>query len=243
MRQIDITTTQKVTIKYELASLQDRIFAYFLDAVIVLTSTTILRLIVMGAFGYNEVAALFEYLVFYPILIFYTLLMEYFNNGQTIGKSILGIKVVKLNGKAPNFSDYLTRWGFRAIDIYLSLGSIAMLLISSSAKGQRLGDITSNTTLIKVRFNLRFRLEDIVQISSLDDYEPLYPQVRELSEEDMLLIKNVIMRSQKFDNQAHRDAIYDLVKRLKERLDIQELVKDNVAFLKTLIKDYIVLTR
>ncbi len=242
MRTIDITTTQKVTIQYELAGLRDRALAYMLDFFIVGTGILILSLFYYGAFGYGN-TNLFTYLMVWPLVIFYTLIMEYANNGQTLGKMIMGIKVVKLDGKAPNFSDYMTRWAFRSVDVYLSLGSIASLLVSSSDKAQRLGDLTAGTTLIKVRFHLRFRLEDIENISTLSQYEPLYPQVRQLNEEDMLLIKNVISRVQKHSNQAHLSVLSQLVRDLKLKLDIDDKPKNQIEFLKTLIKDYIVLTR
>ncbi len=242
MRTIDITTTQKVTIQYELASLQERILAYSLDFICVSISLAILRLIFMGAFGFEN-DAIFQYFITIPVILLYTLLMEFFNNGQTIGKAIIGIKVVKLDGKAPGFSDYLTRVAFRALDIYMSFGSIAALLVSSSTKAQRLGDINANTTLIKVRFNLRFKLEDIERISTLDEYEPLYPQVRQLNENDMLLIKTVINRVQKHPNKSHKEVLKQLVENLRKKLDIFEQPKNQIDFLKTLIKDYIVLTR
>lgn len=242
MRTIDITTTQKVTIQYELAGLRDRGLAYILDFFIVGTGILILSLLYYGAFGYEN-DNLFTYLLVWPIVIFYTVTMEYVNNGQTLGKSIMGIKVIKLDGKAPSFSDYMTRWAFRPIDIYLSFGSIASLLVSSSDKAQRLGDLTANTTLIKVRFHLRFRLEDIENISTLSQYEPLYPQVRQLNEEDMLLIKSVISRVQKHNNKAHLSVLDQLVNDLRLTLDITDQPKNQVEFLKSLIKDYIVLTR
>ncbi len=242
MRTIDITTTQKVTIQYELASLRDRALAYIIDFLVVMGSVLILRLFFIGAFGDGS-SSIFDYLIFYPLLIFYTLLLEYFNDGQTVGKQVVGIKVVKLDGKSPNFSDYVTRWMFRVIDIYLSLFSIGSLLISSSDRAQRLGDMTANTTLIKVRFHLRFKLNDIEKISTLDEYEPQYAQVRQLNEDDMLLIKNIIMRVQKYPNQAHQDALNRLITDLMLRLDINEKPRDKIDFLKTLIKDYIVLTR
>ena len=151
--------------------------------------------------------------------------------------------MIKIDGKAPTLGDYLARWGFRMVDIFLSIGSIASLLISSSDKGQRLGDMAANTTLIKIRFNLRFRLEDIERISTLDEYEPLYPQVRQLNEDDMLLIKNVITRTQRYPNNAHLDVLDKLTKDLVLKLDIDKMPKSKINFLKTLIKDYIVLTR
>jgi len=64
-----------------------------------------------------------------------------------------------------------------------------------------------------------------------------------LSEKDMLLIKSIITRSRIYKNQAHRDVVNDLVLKLKDELNLDKIPPNKVEFLKTLIRDYIVLTR
>ena len=155
----------------------------------------------------------------------------------------MGLKVVRLDGKEPGLSDYLLRAVFHIVDSLFTFGVLGALLISSSNKSQRLGDMTANTTVIRVKFNLRFQLEDILKINSLEDYEPTFPEVRKLSEKDMLLIKNIIARERKYRNQAHTQVVNDLITKLMDILDIVERPKDKIEFLKTLIRDYIVLTR
>ena len=177
------------------------------------------------------------------MFIFYQLLSEILADGQSWGKKAMGIKVVRLDGKEPNLSDYLLRSVFHIIDSIMSLGIMAALMISSSNKNQRLGDMTANTTVIRIKFNLRFRLEDILKINTLEDYEPTYPEVRQLSEKDMLLIKTIISRYRKYRNKAHQKVINELVENLVHQLDLPETPRDKIAFLKTLIRDYIVLTR
>jgi uncharacterized RDD family membrane protein YckC len=242
MRTIDITTTQKVTIEYELAALRDRIIAYFMDQLILFACLLVLWLLFMGTFGIEN-GDLFILIIGIPIYVFYTPVSEILMDGQTFGKRIVGIKVVKLTGKEPSNTDYLIRWVFRMIDIYLSVGTIAAMLVSSSSKSQRLGGITSNTTLIKVKFNARFRLEDIERISSLETYEPTYPEVKKLNEEDMLLIKSIISRVNRYNNPAHRQLLQELVDKLITQLELNIQPRNHIEFLKTLIRDYIVLTR
>jgi hypothetical protein len=173
----------------------------------------------------------------------YHLLSEVLGNGQSWGKKSMGIQVVRLDGREPGLSDYLLRAVFHIVDTITSVGILASLLISTTAKNQRLGDITANTTVIRIRQNRRFKLEDILRINTLEDYEPQYPAVRQLSEQDMLLVKNVVNRYQTYHNPAHRQAVEELVDRLQELLHIEETPPDKIGFLKTLIRDYIVLTR
>ena len=82
-----------------------------------------------------------------------------------------------------------------------------------------------------------------MKINTLKEYTPQYPQVKQLSEEDMLFIKNALSRFRTHRNDAHRAAIAELSAHLIKVLDIEHVKGDNVHFLKTLIRDYIVLTR
>ncbi len=248
MRTIEITTTQNVTIEYELATLQERVIAFIIDSllvgamsmVIISVVSSILRDALLDSF--NAEAVLYQFLPI-GLLIFYHLLSEIIADGQSWGKKAMGIKVVRLDGQEPGLIDYLLRAVFLIVDALLSAGIVAALLISSSNNSQRLGDMTANTTVIRVKFGFRFRLEDILKINSLEDYEPQYPEVRRLSEQDMLLIKNIITRYRKYKNPAHREVINDLVVNLTKKLDLIEPPKNKIEFLKTLIRDYIVLTR
>lgn len=244
MQTIEIRTTQNVTIEYELASLRERFFSFFIDGLIVGSFYFVLIMIMASTVG----SILFEnpvliWLMLVGMFIFYQLFSEIFADGQSWGKKAMGIKVVRLDGKEPNLSDYLLRAAFHMIDLVMSLGILAALMISSSNKNQRLGDMTANTTVIRIKFNLRFRLEDILKINTIDDYEPTYPEVRQLSEKDMLLIKTIISRYRKHRNSAHQEVINELVGNLVQQLDIAVPPRDKIAFLKTLIRDYIVLTR
>lgn len=243
MRTIDITTTQNVTIQYELADLKDRFFAWLIDVVIWVVSIFIL-LMIFNMMPYSErKTTYFVYFVVFPIILFYTLVSEILLNGQTVGKMALKLRVVKLNGRQPSLSDYLFRWAFRCLDIYFSLGALAAVLVSSSSRAQRMGDIVSNTVVVRVVPQLNFRLADIMRINTVDNYEPKYPEVKRFSEEDMLLVKQTLERARKYPNLAHKKAVQLVVQRLSDQMGIEPPTTDYLGFLKTLVSDYIVLTR
>ena len=249
MQAIDIKTSQNVTIEYELASLRERILAFFIDAVIVGAIYIVIFLSVLNLLqsAFDQSPLLFYFVGFLmPIggFILYQLLSEVLAGGQSWGKKSMGIKVVRVDGREPGLSDYLLRAVFHIVDSLSSFGVIAALMISSSSKNQRLGDLTANTTVIRLQHNLQFKLSDILKINSLEDYEPQYPEVRQLREQDMLLIKNIITRYQTYPNKAHEEVIDELIGRICEQLEIGKPDrKDRINFLKTLIRDYIVLTR
>lgn len=248
MKTIDIRTTQNVTIEYELAPLKDRIIAYFIDVLIVyVTFYFILMFLasVLGGLMDRLGMGLGIIIGLGPILalLAYQLISEVTANGQSWGKKAMNIKVVRLDGREAGLSDYLLRTIFYIIDAIFSFGIVAAILISSSEKKQRLGDMTANTTVIKVKSAVEFQLKDILSIQSRKDYEPQYPTVRQLSEQDMLLIKSVISRYEKYKNQAHAEVVLSVTQKLKEKLELEEIPKNKIEFLRTLIRDYIVLTR
>ncbi|NET36890.1 MAG: RDD family protein, partial [Cyanothece sp. SIO1E1] len=180
-----------------------------------------------------------------PICMFmiYQLLSEVLADGRSWGKKIMSLKVVRLDGEEPGLSDYLLRAVFHLVDTLMSVGILGALLISSTRQRQRLGDMTANTTVIRTKHQVQFALEDILRINTLSNYEPQFPEVRQFNEQDMLLIKGVIARCSKYQNAAHQKALNELVQTVCGKLEVTEVPKDKIKFLKTLIRDYIVLTR
>jgi len=242
VKLIDINTTQNVTIQYELASLKERIFAYVADMIILGTALFFIAMFAgIAAAGGNAENVI--YIVAFPIFFFYTLVVEYLMNGQSPGKKLQKLKIIKLNGKQPELNDYIIRWAFRSLDIYFSSGALASILIGSSNKAQRLGDVLAGTVVVKIKASHDFKIEDLLKIQKLDDYQVTYPMVKNLKEDDLLMIKTVMDRYKSFPNNGHREALFSLSKKIGDRLEISDIPQNRVNFLNTLIRDYVMLTR
>ena len=242
MKTIEITTSQKVTIQYELASVGNRILAFFIDTLVLYGMVIVLTILMAGLLANTGMYDLFVYLVILPIFLFYTLFSEIIFDGQTLGKKALGLKVVKLNGDPASAFDYLIRWAFRFADIWISAGSVAAMLISSSIYSQRLGCLLSGTTVIRKNSKRSFNLSDILNIYSTKNYEPKYPQAAQLNESDMIFLKKVIERSKKYKNAAHKKVVNELADKFAQILNV-EPQKNKEKFLETILSDFIVLTR
>lgn len=243
-KTIEITTTQNVTIEYELALLRERVLAWLLDIVLVGLGYILLFVLLLQFFVSNADPTIFFLLL--PILCYflYNIFFEIWNVGQTPGKKAMNIKVARLDGKDPEWSDVVLRALLQLVDWMFSAGVVGALLIKTTAKSQRFGDMAANTTVIKLygsRF--MFRLEDILNISSLERYQPVFPQVRNLSEKDMIFIKKVLNRYQQFPNAAHDEVVDALVLHLLPLIGLEKRPANDIEFLKTLLRDYIVLTR
>ena len=248
MKTIAIETAQKVSIEYQLAGLRNRIIGFIIDQFILSLLISLLSYLFFTAMdGLNiykeELVFLYYFIFVFPLWVTYTAFFEIFNNGRTPGKMAVGTKVVKINGGVPSVTDYLVRWVFRFVEIYTCAGVIGAILVSSSDKGQRLGGMISNTTVITTRLPNHFRLEDIDKIGSKEAYTPQYKSAVNLREEDVLVIKQVLDRSRKQKGETSKKAIEALSNQLKEVLRIDEEIKNHPQFLATVLKDYIVLSR
>lgn len=243
MKNIEIKTTQNVVLQYELADLRDRALAFLLDLICVVFGMTIISAVFAPVFSGSELGSAVFSVFIGCIFIFYSLAFEVLNNGQSIGKKALGIRVIKTAGGQATFSDYAARWVFRMIDIYFSLGCIASILVSSSAKAQRIGDIVANTAVVKLKPTMDLQLKELLTIRSRDSYQPQYLNAKHLPEEDALLIKSTLDRYNKFGNRAHEEALKMLAEKVKEILALEQPVTDNRRFLLNVLNDYVVLTR
>ncbi len=245
MQTIEIKTTQNVTIEYELASLWERGLSTFIDLIIIVVGSVLVptMLSLLGLSALIPFQLIFA-LCFLSFFFGYFFLLESMMGGQTLGKKMTNIRVVRLDGEIPTVNDYLLRAVFQYVDTILSGGILAAMLISSTTRQQRLGDMTAGTTVIRKRNNIRMHLRNILNIDTLESYEPVYHQVKALNEQDMLSIKQVISRVRKYPNDAHWEVVESLAAQLREHLDIHESHKsDDLEFLRTLLRDYIVLTR
>ena len=240
MNKIEITTSQNVTVEYELSPLIYRIVAFLIDFVILAVGCSILAAIIAGIFG--NAADLVMYFTLFPVMFFYSLAFEHFNNGQSIGKKALSLRVLRADGEKTKFLDYVMRWVFRTIDIYGSVGAIAGLGILASSKNQRLGDFLANTVVVRVGKTERMKIQNLLRLNQMQKYQPTYPQVTKMNEESMLVVKETIERHKSNPNYAHQKALELLVAKMEKELNI-DAPTNKTNFLKTLLKDYVVLTR
>jgi uncharacterized RDD family membrane protein YckC len=240
MDEIEITTTQNITIHYELASIWERIFAFITDLIVLSVSSSILYGIASVILPSSS--ELLIYFTLLPVIVFYSLAFELYNNGQSLGKMALKLRVIRLDGEKTTFSDYLMRWMFRILDIYGSFGGIAFLGVISSTNNQRLGDLMANTVVVSLKKDNRMKLENLLKLNNEIKYVPVYPAVLRFDEGTMLIVKEMLKKTTQYPNEAHKRAFDLLVEKIATELDLK-IPKNKVDFLKTLLKDYIVLTR
>ncbi len=243
MAIVTIHTSQNVRIDYEAATLGVRIGAFLLDvlATVVSYGLFVLLLVLLEVDGISEQITFVFGPIFYTLLYFFFL--EMITRGQTLGKALLKLRVMRLDGRDPTPADYLGRAVFLLVDVLFSFGMLAVLLILIGSRRQRLGDVVSGTVVIQTTAYGGVSLADVLTIRRRDEHEPTYPNVQRLTDEDLLLVKQTILRYRRYRNDGHRQALDLLARRMGELLGVDELPEDREAFLQEVLLDYIVLTR
>lgn len=230
MQTIQVRTTQNVFIHYPVASVGDRILAYLLDQII-----KIVYAIAVGILLYNmdvENEWVWVAIIGIPWLL-YSVLFEIFMNGQTPGKRVLNVKVIRLNGTPASVGDYLLRWIFAFIDFGILSGAIAVILIVAGGKGQRLGDLVAGTSVIKLAEQKEITANEIFVPAEVN-YEPAFSQAIQLNEKDIEIIQRALEVNRDHGNPKPMLAV---VEKLKSQLGIQTDLPP-VKFLYVLIKDF-----
>jgi len=231
MDNIKIQTTQNVDIEYELASIGDRILATLLDYVFFIAY--ILLVILIGTLtngrAFQSIAAMV--VLFLPLLL-YDLILETFFQGQSFGKMIMKIKVVKLDGTQAGFGAYVLRWLLRIIDTRIFSGGVALIAILLNGKGQRIGDMAAGTTVIKLKHKVK--ITDTILNTVKPDYTLIFPEVARLTDNDIAVIKEVMVVSLRTNN---NEAIEKLAMKTKAAMGITTNLP-HTQFLATVVNDY-----
>jgi len=92
-----------------------------------------------------------EYLLYLGVVYLYYVIFELLTSAS-LGKLVMGLKVVKVNGQPYDLGAILVRNIIRFIDsIPLGLYLVGLVSIAVTEKKQRLGDLVVGTTVIKSR--------------------------------------------------------------------------------------------
>lgn len=263
MSTIKIPTTFNIDLEFEIPEFHRRLFAWAIDVVIQIIYYRVAIAILSRSISFADIFSedgqynLWGlYMMILIPVITYHLICEITMNGQSIGKKILGIRVVSENGGRPGISQFIVRWLIRTGDYtivlilllnvfilinkellvflaaFLLLLLTDVILVVSSKKGQRLGDILAHTIL--VRTAATGSMEETVFMEVADGYVPLFPQIMRLSDKDINAIKSILDTSRK-KGDFHLAAMAS--EKIKSHLNINSSLSP-FDFLDTLLKDY-----
>jgi uncharacterized RDD family membrane protein YckC len=149
----DLVTGEAVVLELRLAKLASRALALAIDITGQLALLLIGTLILAGVTdGVDDALASAIGLVFVLlVLIGYPVVFETFSRGRTLGKLALGLRVVREDGGPIRFRHAFVRGLLAVVEIWLTFGSIALIVSLASHRGKRLGDFLAGTVVIRER--------------------------------------------------------------------------------------------
>jgi len=234
MANLAINTTQNVNLDYKIVSVGERILGFFIDFAIFFLYFYIVEVITSAlkmALSDRWTVFGLQQLLILPVM-FYSLYMHILFNGRTIGKMIMRTRVVKFDGTQVHWSNYLTLWMLRILDIWIFAGSIGLLTCLFSEKRQRVGDMAAGTVVISTKNKVKISHTILEEVS--DTYEPKFLMVTKLTDKDVRLIKEtyqIALRSHDFKT------LTLLRKKVESVLEVESDLYDK-QFIDTILKDY-----
>jgi uncharacterized RDD family membrane protein YckC len=248
MLSVKLDTGFNIEVVFPISPFHRRMFAWCTDILLMFLYWLFCEKIVFGLLG-NKIAnkEWVWVLLGLPVLLYYPA-MEILTNGQTVGKKLLGIRVITLEGGQASVSQYILRWLFRTVDFpiwifpaiftnalpwycsILTFSGIGCVIISQ--KSQRIGDIIAGTIVIFTRSKTSW--QDTVFTEVEAGYRPRYQQVMRLSDKDINSLKSIIGTVKKKND---HEIAFRIAERIKWKLSMHS-DQDSLDFLETLLKDY-----
>lgn len=209
-----IKTPEGISFSLPIAGPVTRFFAWFIDLACIVVATSILStlIFILGILSLDLANAVII-LMYFAVSIGYGIFMEWRFRGQTIGKRLLGLRVMDSQGLRLQFSQIVIRNLLRFLDslpvLYL-VGGLACLV---SRSGQRLGDYAANTIVIRGQPGMEHDLEKLSteKFNSFRDYPHLEARLRQrASPQEAALALQAILRRNTIEPLARVELFRDI---------------------------------
>ena len=207
--ELVIETPERVELHYVLASVGNRFLAAAIDHIIQLVAIAII-LVAAAAFsdwqlfaGMGVWTAAFTVLAVFAIYWGYFVVFETAWSGQTPGKRMMRLRVVREDGRPVRFFEVFVRNLLRvAIDIQpMPSYAIGVVSIIFSARSKRIGDFVAGTVVVKERATEAPSLDEIIRVSEIEQQRleraapaPFSADTRRLSEQEVRAVKTFLKR-------------------------------------------------
>ncbi len=127
-----------------------RALAFFIDiGAVTAIASVCQKFASLAQFISRDVGAAFLILMYFVCWTFYDMLCEYYWRGQTLGKWLLGLRVMDSAALELRFHQVAIRNLLRSLDLLPVLGLVGATSILLTDKLQRLGDLAASTVVVR----------------------------------------------------------------------------------------------
>lgn len=228
-----IITPEGIVFRYALAGPVLRSLAWLIDAGCVLGLSGAAGASLKGLGMIDADSAQGLTVVLYAVFsVGYSMALEWYWRGQTIGKRTMGLRVIDAAGLHLRPFQVVLRNLMRSVDslpVFYLVGGVACAL---SAKLQRLGDIAAQTVVIRVAKAERPNLDTIgrSKYNSLLEYPALCSRLRQKTAvEAAAAAFDALLRREEMDSEARADLFKDLLAYFESLAQFPDEVKEQVS--------------
>jgi uncharacterized RDD family membrane protein YckC len=240
--KLTIETPEQVHLEFILAGIGSRFMATLLDMVIqaLLYLVLFVVLIIFSANPFTRKFPMWVEAVF--ILISFCIYWGYYAifeivwKGQTPGKRLAGIRVIKDSGRAISPFEAIARNLLRAVDWLPSLYAIGVVTMLLNPKSRRLGDFVAGTLVVHETSD---RETDLF-FNTKEQTEFVFPQAAKLTLAEAELIETFLARRLDIPPDIRRQNSQRIAELLIARLGTPGDARpaDNEDFLELLVKEF-----
>ena len=154
-----VVTPEAVVLEFETASVASRSLAQAIDLGVrfgILYAIAIVAGLLGAGLGTTPAIVILFVGIFF-VLFGYPALLETQWNGQTVGKRVLGLRVVTVEGSPVRFRHAAIRSVLAVVDFFLPpIGVSATIVALLNRRNQRLGDVFAGTIVLRERTGAAF---------------------------------------------------------------------------------------
>ncbi|HYR85753.1 MAG TPA: RDD family protein [Terriglobia bacterium] len=228
-----IKTPEGIVFAQSLAGPVTRFFAWFIDlmsiGILVSAVGTILGEIRVISVDVAGAALTLGYFV---ISIGYGIFLEWAWRGQTIGKKLLGLRVVDAEGMRLQFDQVVTRNLLRSVDMLPGFYLVGGVVCWLSRKCQRLGDIAANTIVVRTPSIAEPDLDQLLvgKFNSLRQYPHLAARLRQrVSPGEASTALQALIRRDEFEPSSRVELFEQLAGHFRAKVDFPPEATDGIA--------------
>lgn len=210
--KLQIRLPEGVLFAIPLAGPVSRCFAFLIDICILSALSTAFEMLTTFIRALHEDVGAGLLIVFYlAAWILYGVLCEYLWFGQTIGKWLMGIRVMDVTGLRLQLHQIVIRNLIRTVDLFPLIGLIGGVSMICTRRLQRLGDLAAGTIVVRQRSSVNSRGSDLIRgrYNSFAQYHLLCAQLRQkVSPEAAAIALEAMRRRDRLEDRA-RVALFD----------------------------------
>lgn len=149
----DLVTGEAVVLELRLAKVASRMLSLAIDLAVQVGLLIVGLLVIGGVAGSvdDAAAAAIMSVFLLAVIVGYPVTFETLSRGRTLGKLALGLRVVREDGGPIRFRHALVRGLAAVIEIWVTVGAVALIVSLASSQGKRLGDFLAGTVVVRER--------------------------------------------------------------------------------------------